>query len=366
MDAWWSQHQETAVATFIGIVATVVVAYLVARYQRTFRRLSYAIVVRQRLIPLTGYEDYSDLRIHFQDGQVAEPWIVIIHIVNTGKQDIAPTDITKHISIDIGNNENIRDARVTGSSPEDVYEAARLALDENGRPFLEPVAINRGNSIYVQLLLDGAPNNVTVVGRGVGIDKIERLQAQWSDRGARATPQHRLTTPFFAVLGAVATIALFLSTVAINRYLEASESLLRSLESGRLESSNGKKSDSQIRQEVASVSTNNPPGTGPWPYIVLGTADLGLRVLSKGEADGIQIGSAANRSFLWAECIQETSYTPDSVVDVGPRWLRVKWPNKDSTVVFLPSAPSDRFRGFVYSGYTQPYGHNGKIPKCTR
>jgi hypothetical protein len=229
--AWWSQHQESAIATLVGVVATVIVAVLVARYQRAFRRISYMIIARQRLIPVTGYEQYSDLRILFQDDLVKEPWIVIVHISNTGKQDIAPGDITKPISVDVGNNANIRDARVTGSSPEDVYAAARLPIDENGQPFLEPVAINRGNTIYVQLLLDGAPQEVTVVGRGVGIDKLERIEPQQrNDPDARATNRNfRVLAAVVAISALTAALSTGVTLTFADRRLEPTPATLRSL-----------------------------------------------------------------------------------------------------------------------------------------
>ena len=191
MGTWWSHHGETLVSTSVGVVFTILISVIVVRYQKSFRRLSYSVIARQRLVPLTGYQEYSDLQIQFRKNPVNQPWIIIIRIINTGRQDIGPDDITKPICIDVGNNDCIRDARVTDSAPQDVYEATPLELDKIGRPFLKPVAINQGNSIQIQLLLDGEPEKVTVVGRGVGIDVLTELEAQRRDERASATARVR-------------------------------------------------------------------------------------------------------------------------------------------------------------------------------
>ena len=187
MGTWWSHHADAVISTVVGIIATIFVAAVVYIRQRTYRRLSYRVIARQRLVPLTAYQEYSDLQIQFKRNPVTDPWIVIIRIINTGHQDIGPNDITRPLSIDIGNNTIIRDARVTGSTPENVYEAKPLEIDEMGRPSLERVAINRDNTIQIQLLLDGQPEKVTVVGRGVGIDMVTELQAERRDEPAPAT-----------------------------------------------------------------------------------------------------------------------------------------------------------------------------------
>jgi hypothetical protein len=208
VSAWWSHNGEAVITTAVGIVASVIVSAIVFRRQRMFRRLNYSIITDQRLIPVGNYQEYSDLRIEFRDDPVSEPWIVIIRISNTGRQDIGPADMTKPISIDVGNNTCIRDARVTGSVPEEVYEAKPLGIDEYGRPFLEPVAINLGNSIQVQLLLDGKPEKVVVVGRGVGIDVVTELEAQRRDDEATAIGRVRR----FQLLTCALTILVLLST----------------------------------------------------------------------------------------------------------------------------------------------------------
>jgi hypothetical protein len=213
MGNWWSHHGDAVVSTAIGVIASILIFFIVFRYQRTYRRLSYSVVARQRLVPLTGYQEYSDLRIQFRSNpadapwvEIREPWIVIVSIINTGRQDIGPADITKPIAIDVGNDIRIRDARVTDSTPKNVYEAKPLEVDEIGRPFLAPVAINRGNSIRIQLLLDGEPEKVAVVGRGVGIDMLTELEIQRRDDATFANARLRRAYVAIAALAILVVI----------------------------------------------------------------------------------------------------------------------------------------------------------------
>ena len=210
MGHWWSDHSEAAISTAVGTIVSIFLTYWGVRLQRAIKRLSYVVVEKQRLVPVRGYKEYSELKITLGTTAVKEPWIVIVQIENNGNQDIGPADITRPITIDVGNSNSIRDASVTGSTPEDLYEAQALETDDLGRPFLDPVAINRGNSIRVQVLLDGKPEKVTVVGRGVGIDNLTELQARRQEEKVFGTPGGRQ----FQILTAVLTALLLFSATS--------------------------------------------------------------------------------------------------------------------------------------------------------
>jgi hypothetical protein len=120
----------------------------------------------------------------------------------------------------------------------------------------------------------------------------------------------------------------------------------------------------EIRALAEDYADVEPSGDGPWPFWVLVSPD-GLKVRTSGDDDGEQIGTAANENTVWADCLVETDFNPPSRNDVGPMWLRIRWPNDGvGTSDFLNSGPSDPHRGYVYLGYTVPAGHNGGIPSC--
>ena len=127
-------------------------------------------------------------------------------------------------------------------------------------------------------------------------------------------------------------------------------------------------SRSPTRQELERVTRKfvdiEPSGDGPWPFYV-SVNELGLMVRTTGTMDGRQIGTAGNGATLWVECQERTDFTPPAIEDVGPVWLRVRWPNNEPDVpTTFNSSPSDRYTGYVYKAYAFPAGHNGHIPNC--
>lgn len=120
--------------------------------------------------------------------------------------------------------------------------------------------------------------------------------------------------------------------------------------------------DEQIRSK-AKEYTLRPAGAGPFPYLVVDTAELGLKIRSTGGRDGRQIGSAANRSTLWVDCQLDTGFAPNN--DGVALWLRVRWPNTLETKEFYNSQVSDTHQGWAFAGYAVPAGHDGTIPACS-
>lgn len=121
----------------------------------------------------------------------------------------------------------------------------------------------------------------------------------------------------------------------------------------------------RLEEAAAEFAEVDPSGDAPWPFLV-GVGELGLIVRTSGDMDGRQIGTAGNGATLWVDCRQRTDFTPlNAIEDVGPLWLRVRWPNNrpDVTDTFN-SQPSDSYTGYVYEAYAFPAGHNGRIPDC--
>lgn len=121
--------------------------------------------------------------------------------------------------------------------------------------------------------------------------------------------------------------------------------------------------DPQFRTEMAKVSTNPPPATGPYQYVVVDTGKLGLKVRTGPEMNDEQFGSAGNRSILWADCQLKSNFNADPSMKVGPVWLKIHWPHTTGTQ-WANSQPKDPAQGWVFAGYAVPAGHNGTIPTC--
>jgi hypothetical protein len=124
------------------------------------------------------------------------------------------------------------------------------------------------------------------------------------------------------------------------------------------------KDDERFKDQVQKLSIADPTGSGPWQYVVIFTDVRGLKIRTTNDQRGTQIGTAANRSVIWADCLSISKFDPDPVMKAGPRWLRIRWPNRTPTTKFFNSEPGQKVRAYAYSGYTIPYGHNGNIPPC--
>jgi len=120
----------------------------------------------------------------------------------------------------------------------------------------------------------------------------------------------------------------------------------------------------QVRQRAKRFSNVKPVPPGPWPFSVVDVGDLGLKIRSSGTKGGQQIGSAAENTAVWADCVLLTDFTPPAENMVGPRWIRIRWPNNVPTRAYFNSEPSNPFEGWAYAGNLVPAGHNGEIPSC--
>jgi hypothetical protein len=133
----------------------------------------------------------------------------------------------------------------------------------------------------------------------------------------------------------------------------------------------GTTSPEQIKRNVAQFSQNPPAPPGPWPFLIYDTVNVetgqnvGLSVKAQ-PLPGRQMGSTPASSIVWAECYVLNTYDPEqgNSVDVGPRWLKIKWPTNTPGTAYARSSPTDRFTGYVYAGYALPFTHNGSIPRC--
>lgn len=132
----------------------------------------------------------------------------------------------------------------------------------------------------------------------------------------------------------------------------------------------GTPSPDVLRERVHNFSNQEPTLPGPWPYLIYNTDAGGVSGLKIKQGPGLgdpQLGSSATYDVVWAECLTVNQFTPPTrpEVNVGPVWLRIRWPNNRAGVTtFFSSSKSDPFVAYAYAGYALPYGHNGDIPPC--
>ena len=123
--------------------------------------------------------------------------------------------------------------------------------------------------------------------------------------------------------------------------------------------------DATVRKQLLDAGRGRKPtGTGPWPFVVLDTGEVGLEVRNDPGRPGRQIGSLGARTIGWVDCQIRNDFDPGGGSNPGPVWYRLRWPTNRQGVKFQNSQPSDTFRGWGYAGYLVPAGHDGSIPPC--
>lgn len=126
----------------------------------------------------------------------------------------------------------------------------------------------------------------------------------------------------------------------------------------------GQSVDAILRADARRFVNVPPTGQGPWPFAVVGTFDVGLKVRSTNAADGKGLGGLAPHHIAWAVCQHRSAFDPDPTTGTGPIWLKVKWEQQEPSTAFFDSDPSATATAWVYRGFLIPVGHNGNIPDC--
>lgn len=122
-------------------------------------------------------------------------------------------------------------------------------------------------------------------------------------------------------------------------------------------------------ENLRAQSTKDPGDKGPYEFVVVNTGAEGLHARTTNDETGQNEGFAQNHTRVFAECVTSSSFTPQGKkTESGPVWLKVKWPwptgQPDPSGQAHQSSPTDHDYAWMYRGYLESRGHNGKIPSC--
>ncbi|HEX6361000.1 hypothetical protein [Actinophytocola sp.] len=127
--------------------------------------------------------------------------------------------------------------------------------------------------------------------------------------------------------------------------------------------------DTEMRKQLRAApdATKPPTGSGPYPFLVVDTGDLGLFARTSNVVNGVRVGNSGNHELVWADCMEQSDFTPSDVsgeTNVGPLWVQVRWKHLDGGQVRGLSEPNETQTAWMYRGDLEPVGHNGDIPTC--
>lgn len=127
--------------------------------------------------------------------------------------------------------------------------------------------------------------------------------------------------------------------------------------------------DAEFKKKLraASGAADSPNESAPYPFVVVDTGELGLFARTTNVMNGVRVGNAGNRALVWANCVEQSDFTPSDVTgenNVGPQWVQVRWKHLDSGQTRGLSEPDETQTAWMYRGALEPVGHNGDIPRC--
>lgn len=124
-------------------------------------------------------------------------------------------------------------------------------------------------------------------------------------------------------------------------------------------------SEREVIEGAREAADTAPTSEGPWPFYVVKTAPLGLKVRSTNVVEAAQLGAVGNLNPVWVWCRSESSFDPVPHDEVDALWLQIAWDHQQpNETEYLNSEPDAEGRAWVYAGFTVPVGHNGEVPEC--
>lgn len=159
---------------FIGFVVPFVVSIILYRLQRVHKGLAYEIISETAQVSLDEAVD-GDLQIFFNNKRVHSIYVVSMKIFNSGNTPIQAEEFYKPLKISFSQEAEILSAKVWGI-PDEMRPQIELLTPQDMS--LEPLLMNKGDTIFCEFLLSKFDGFLDVEGRVVG---IKRIQAKTSN-----------------------------------------------------------------------------------------------------------------------------------------------------------------------------------------
>lgn len=156
---------------FIGLllpIGATVVIFLIQLWLRR-KALSYEIISRTPLLN-PQEKDKRNLQILFDNNQVQDVDIIEVEIFNSGNEEIRPNDYERPISVNFDKNTQILTAEVAKVNPLNLKPSVKI---EGISVILEPLLLNKKDSIKLKMLVSKCSNNPTVSARIAGVKEIK-------------------------------------------------------------------------------------------------------------------------------------------------------------------------------------------------
>lgn len=157
-----------AVIAFIGVLAAVIFYLL----QRSRKSLAYQVISSTKI--LTVNEEYQGkLEIVYEGTPVQNATLCVLKLVNDGNVPIASADYEQPLSLGFGSACNILSAEIIETSPKTLKPLLRV---EATRFYLEPLLLNKKDSLTVKLLIAQYNDIIEPEARIIGIREVTQAR----------------------------------------------------------------------------------------------------------------------------------------------------------------------------------------------
>jgi hypothetical protein len=176
---WLNTHSNRLSDLLIGCGVTLLVSWLFFRFRQP-KRLTYVITTNKPIVSEAAYRAGDQLRVSWGDDRLGEPRLIIVRIMNGGRQAIESRDYERPVeaSIEKGNGV-IKSAEILDRA-EDVGGAVLCEMPTGGvrSISLKPWLLNAGEWFDLRLVIDGSAEKVTLSSRISGQTRQMKQQTR--------------------------------------------------------------------------------------------------------------------------------------------------------------------------------------------
>jgi hypothetical protein len=200
--SFWHANGVTLVVGVVTLVLGGLIAALVSRHYRTRKTLDWVMLGDVPIMPMR--DKLAQLEVRYRDVVLTQPRLVTIRLINTGNVEIRPEDYSS------GRNVTFlaKSGRIVVAVGIDLKGPSKCVINpHDGAWELGPELLNPSDSIDVQFVLDGSPEDALsvsarVAGASRGVTQIKQ-PVRWGWGGGVAAHW----VEYILLLLLVATIA---------------------------------------------------------------------------------------------------------------------------------------------------------------
>lgn len=209
---------ETALAWIAAIftVLAVLAPFIIYRLQARPKQFDYKVVTEGKLISDTHFTQTNALRILYGAQELRDPRILVVDLVNSGNTEIRKDDFEDPVRLLLPHGTTVVTSEVVSTSPEELSPS--IALLKHDGVKLQPLLLNSGDWIRLQLLLDGPAQHLRVLGRIAGVKSIGDLNLKSKAKESRRR---------WMVTASAAAVSIALVSLGANSLLRPTPDFLR-------------------------------------------------------------------------------------------------------------------------------------------